>query len=70
MFVVSVTYGTKRNMEFARVPNKEDAEALKKAAIERKYYDAKVLPAKEFDKIRQASQRGGADQGRAYRKAS
>lgn len=39
---VVVTYGTKGEQTFARVPSRESAEALRRLAIAKKYYDARV----------------------------
>ncbi len=47
-YVVEVTYGTRRHMVFAESPDLEGAQKLKELAIERKYFDAKIIPKKDF----------------------
>lgn len=58
MFVVAVTYGTKKNMAYAQTSTRPNAEALCKTAKSLGYSDAKVVTKKDFEATIQET-RGG-----------
>lgn len=53
-YIIEVTFGTRRHMIYAEPSNYADAQALLKAAKERKYHDAKIVTREEFFKARGA----------------
>ena len=58
MFVVEVTYGTRKHQVYAEVPTRDSAAKLQATAIGLGYTDATIVPAKEFYE-KQAEIRGG-----------
>ncbi len=63
MYVIAVTYGTRKHQIYAEVPCEADALLLLEGALERGYKDAKILTRKKYHEAQASWQRFQTSKG-------